>query len=277
MNGINICKYDTLFNYNQTHFKSQKICYKFIHYYYFLYWFYYDLFSNFSCIKSLKFYSVVTFNKKLLIMWDSKNKFYVIWKWKNIWIFNSWEECKKNVIWFSDAKYKSFSHKKDAEIALKEWWEKYYKDKDKKHSVINDFDIPYFSNGIAVDAACSGNPWEMEYRWIELKTWIEIFHESFMIWTNNIWEFLAIVHWLKYLWNDNRVVYSDSKIAISRVNQWKCKTLLNSKKNLKYDFSELFIAIESAESRIKENGIKHNILKWDTEKRWEIPADFWRK
>ena len=212
-------------------------------------------------------------------MQNIENKFYVVWKWKNIWIYNSREECKKNVTWFPDAKYKSFSCKKDAEIALQEWWEKYYKtgEKSKKNSIINEYNIPFFSECITVDAACSGNPWEMEYRWVELKTWTEIFHEKFKIWTNNIWEFLAIIHWLKYLWNDNRVIYSDSKIAISWVNQWKCKTLLNSDKKLDSNFSELFMIIKSAEWWLKENWIKHKILKWNTEKRWEIPADFGRK
>lgn len=212
----------------------------------------------------------------------SENKFYVVWEWNNTWIFDSRDKCKKNVNWFPNAKYKSFSCKKDAEIALQEWREKYYKIKNnlKRISIMNDENIPYFSKSIAVDAACSGNPGEMEYRWIELKTWTEIFHKKFKIWTNNIWEFLAIVHWLKYLWDDNRIIYSDSKIAISRVNQWKCKTLLNSEKSEKkvnYDFSEIFMVIKSAEEWIKKNGVKHKILKWDTEKRWEIPADFGRK
>jgi len=212
-------------------------------------------------------------------MWKAENKFYVVWKWKSIWIFNSWEECKNNVIWFSDAKYKGFLSKEDAETALQEWWEKYYRtcNKTKKNGIKNNLDIPYFSESIAVDAACSGNPWEMEYRWIELKTWVEIFHENFKIWTNNIWEFLAIVHWLRFLWNDNKAIYSDSKIAISRVNQWKCKTLLNSKENLDHNTSELFAVIKSAEEWLKQNGVKNKILKWNTEERWEIPADFGRK
>jgi ribonuclease HI len=212
-------------------------------------------------------------------MWDSKNKFYVVRKWRDVWIFNSREECKKNVTWFPDAKYKSFSSKTSAEIALQKWWNDYYKIKNntKENIMMNDINIPFFSKGIAVDAACSGNPWEMEYRWVDLKTWVEIFHENFKIWTNNIWEFLAIIHWLKYLWDDDRVIYSDSRIAISRVNQWKCKTTLNTEKSLSSNFYKLFITIESAEEWLKENGIKHKILKWNTEKRWEIPADFWRK
>ena len=209
-------------------------------------------------------------------MWKSEKKYYVVRKWKKIWIFDSRDECKEIVNGFSDAKYKWFSSREEAEFALKEWWEKYYEVKNitKKEKIKNE-DIPFFAESIAVDAACSGNPWEMEYRWIDLQTWDEIFHEKFKIWTNNIGEFLAIVHWLKYLWNDNRVIYSDSRIAMSWVNQWKCKTQINANKDS--DFWRTLEAIKRAENWLKQNWIKHKILKRNTEDWWEIPADFWRK
>ena len=177
--------------------------------------------------------------------------------------------------WFPGAKYKSFN-KEDAKLALKEWWEKYYKINNKiKKSNVSYENIPFFSKSIAVDAACSGNPWKMEYRWIDLQTWEEIFHKKFEIWTNNIGEFLAIVHWLQHLWDDERIIYSDSRIAISRVNQWKCKTKIQIDETL--DFSELLKEIQWAEKWLKLNWIKHKILKWNTEDWWEIPADFGRK
>ena len=214
--------------------------------------------------------------EKFYKMWENEKKFYVVRKWKKIWIFDSRDECKESVNGFSDAKYKWFSSKEEAEIALSEWWGKYYEEKNvTKKGKVNSEDIPFFTGSIAVDAACSGNPWEMEYRWIDLQTWDEIFHEKFKIWTNNIGEFLAIVHWLKYLWNDNRVIYSDSKIAMSWVNQWKCKTQINADRDP--NFWRTLEAIKRAENWLKENWIKHKILKWNTEDWWEIPADFGRK
>jgi len=209
-------------------------------------------------------------------MWKSEKKYYVVRKWKKIWIFDSRNECKESVNGFPNAKYKWFSSKEDAETALKEWWEEYYEvKKNTKKAEIKNEDIPFFAESIAVDAACSGNPGEMEYRWIDLQTWDEVFHEKFKIWTNNIWEFLAIVHWLSYLWDDNRVIYSDSKIAISWVNQWKCKTQIDT--NEKSDFWKTLEGVERAEKWLKENWIKHKILKRNTEDWWEIPADFGRK
>ena len=209
-------------------------------------------------------------------MSKSEKKFYVVRKWKKNWIFNSRNECKEYVNWFSDAKYKWFSSIEEAEIALQKWWEMYYESKNvsNKKNISNE-DIPFFTESIAVDAACSGNPWKMEYRWVDLQTWEEIFHEKFKIGTNNIWEFLAIVHWLKYLWSNNNVIYSDSRIAISWINQWKCKTKINVDKNV--DFWRTWEVIEKAEKWLKENWIKHKILKWNTEDWWEIPADFGRK
>jgi ribonuclease HI len=35
--------------------------------------------------------------------------------------------------------------------------------------------------------------------------------------------------------------------------------------------------IKRAENRLKTNTYTTEILKRDTENRWEIPADFWRK
>ena len=46
----------------------------------------------------------------------------------------------------------------------------------------------------AVDAACSGNPGPMEYQAIDLATGARVFHFGPLHGTNNIGEFLAIVH-----------------------------------------------------------------------------------
>lgn len=205
-------------------------------------------------------------------------KYYVVRKWKIQWIFSSRDECKLSVNWYSWAKYKSFSSLEDAEIALKKNWESYYTNNSQinKKEKANIEIIPFYHDSIAVDAACSWNPGIMEYRWIDLQTGEEIFHKKFELWTNNIWEFLAIVHGLNYLKeNSNKKIYSDSKIAISRVSQWKCKTQINCENNP--SIQETLKAIKKAEIRLKENWIKNEILKRNTDNRWEIPADFWRK
>lgn len=127
----------------------------------------------------------------------------------------------------------------------------------------------------AVDAACSGNPGPMEYRGIDLATGQEVFRYGPVHGTNNIGEFLAIVHALALLkqLGRNKTIYSDSYNAILWVNKRRCKT------TLKRDActERLFQVIERAELWLKNNIIQCPVLKWDTQKWGEIPADFGRK
>jgi hypothetical protein len=64
------------------------------------------------------------------------------------------------------------------------------------------------ANAWAVDAACSGNPGPMEYRCIDLATGIEVFRYGPVHGTNNIGEFLAIVHALA-LMDKVTLIYDD--------------------------------------------------------------------
>ncbi len=81
----------------------------------------------------------------------------------------------------------------------------------------------------AVDAACSGNPGPMEYQAIDLATGARVFHFGPMKGTNNIGEFLAIVHALALMQQQglhDKTIYSDSYNAILWVNKRLCKTKL---------------------------------------------------
>jgi ribonuclease HI len=93
--------------------------------------------------------------------------------------------------------------------------------------------------------------------------------------TNNIGEFLAIVHAVslqkKKGWQ--YPIYSDSNLAQIWVRQKKCKTKLQP--NAKNEY--LFQLIARAENWLNNNTIDVPILKWKTEIWGEIPADFGRK
>ena len=130
-------------------------------------------------------------------------------------------------------------------------------------------------NSLAVDAACSGNPGPMEYRGVHVASRQEIFHFGPMKGTNNIGEFLAIVHGLALLKQKgfDMPIYSDSVNAISWVRQKKCKTKLPRNE----ETEELFKVIERAEKWLRENTYTTRILKWETKVWGEIPADFGRK
>ncbi|MCM1312768.1 MAG: ribonuclease H [Bacteroides sp.] len=131
------------------------------------------------------------------------------------------------------------------------------------------------SNAIAVDAACSGNPGPMEYRGVYLRTGQEIFRFGPVMGTNNIGEFLAIVHALALCQKKglSMTIYSDSMTAQTWVRKRKCKTTLV--RNAQTE--QLHQLIGRAEAWLRTNAYSNPILKWQTEKWGEVPADFGRK
>ena len=132
------------------------------------------------------------------------------------------------------------------------------------------------SNAWAVDAACSGNPGPMEYRAIDLQTGSQVFHFGPLHGTNNIGEFIAIVHALALMVKlgiRDTVIYSDSYNAILWVNKKQCKTKLERNEQTE----KLFEIIARAETWLRTHAIKPPIIKWETAKWGEVPADFGRK
>jgi len=132
------------------------------------------------------------------------------------------------------------------------------------------------ANAWAVDAACSGNPGPMEYQAIDLATGAQVFHFGPMHGTNNIGEFLAIVHALALMKQrgiTDKVIYSDSYNAILWVNKKKCKTKLERNAQTEH----LYQIINRAENWLRLNAVSTQIIKWETTKWGEIPADFGRK
>ena len=211
-------------------------------------------------------------------MASKKQKYYVVWHGNNPGIYTSWEKCLPQVKNFPNAIYKSFNSKTEAEEAYKSGPELKKSIFRKKNTVVNknqqqDIIVP----SISVDAACSGNPGLMEYRGVWTYDKSEIFHFGpVKNGTNNIGEFLAIVHALALLQKQkdyNTPIYSDSKTAMSWVRHKKAKTLLKKDKTN----SDLFDMIHRAESWLKNNEWKNPLLKWETSDWGENPADFGRK
>jgi ribonuclease HI len=131
-------------------------------------------------------------------------------------------------------------------------------------------------DGICVDASCIENPGKMEYRGVDIKTGKVIFERMYEEATNNIGEFLAIVHALALYKRDGKelkIIYSDSLNAISWVKQKKCKTKLErNEKN-----AAVFEHIQRAIVWLNNNEYDTKVLKWNTAAWGEIPADYGRK
>ncbi len=203
-----------------------------------------------------------------------KKKFYVVWKGVTPGIYSSWDECEKQIKGFEGAKYKSFD---TIEEANREYESPSFKKKEiNSKLVLTKTDASFVYPSMCVDAACSGNPGIMEYRGVDTKSGVEIFRKGpYPDATNNIGEFLALIHALAFLKNRNIkcAIYSDSVTAISWVKKRKAKTKLDiTPKN-----KEVFDLIQRAEFWLMNNSIDVPILKWPTELWGEIPADFGRK
>jgi len=209
-----------------------------------------------------------------------KKKYYVVWKGKKTGVFNSWDACKKQVTGFEGAQYKAFADKIEAEKALKKSYND-YKGKDTKKIVLSVEEKAKYGKPIlkslAVDAACAGNPGKLEYRGVLTDSKKQVFIQGpFKSGTNNIGEFLALVHGLALLKSkklDDLPIYSDSKIAMSWVKKGQCRTNVEFNKENK----ELLDLIKRAEKWLATNTYNNPILKWETKAWGEIPADFGRK
>ena len=131
-------------------------------------------------------------------------------------------------------------------------------------------------NSWAVDAACSGNPGPMEYQAIDLTTGAQVFHFGPLHGTNNIGEFLAIVHALALMDKQgikDKVIYSDSYNAILWVKKKQCKTKLERTP----ETEQLYQIITRAEQWLRTHNITIPVMKWETKAWGEVPADFGRK
>ena len=205
------------------------------------------------------------------------NKFYVVWNGLNPGIYHSWDDCQAQIKGVKGAVYKSFDSKEEAERAYASPAYEYMKKKKAGTPTFTLDTLPPVVEryALAVDAACSGNPGPMEYRGVYLGDGKEIFHFGPVHGTNNIGEFLAIVHALAMLDKQGlkMTIYSDSRTAISWVRKKCCKTQLERNE----ETEQLFQLIERAEAWLKSHRVTNPIVKWETEQWGEVPADFGRK
>lgn len=216
-------------------------------------------------------------------------KFYVVFKGRNPGVYDDWDDAREEVEGFEGALYKGFSTSEEATEAFR----KYSVSEDSNDlarlmagvsaesrmnvSGPHNFTIPEIDpDAWAVDASCLGNPGKMEYRGVRVSTGEEIFRVGpFEDATNNIGEFLAIVHALALMQQkgENHTIYSDSATGMSWVRNKKIKTTLKpTPRNAK-----VFELMARASAWLLTHRYSTKILKWQTDKWGEIPADFGRK
>lgn len=209
-------------------------------------------------------------------------KYYTVWKGHQPGVYNSWADCLKQTKGFEGAVYKSFPSLEMATEALRGNPVHFMKRSSKE---VYDTSAAFAMNlakekinwdSLSVDAACSGNPGVLEYRGVDTKSGIQLFHQGpFPEGTVNIGEFLAIVHALAFLQKQNSSlpVYTDSMTALS----WLRKKQINTKLPRSSKNEKLFQLIDRALFWLHNNSYPNKVIKWDTKQWGEIPADFGRK
>lgn len=209
-----------------------------------------------------------------------KQKYYAVWEWRTPGIFGTWEECKKSVEWYVWALYKSFASHEECKVALRRPASDYIgntmKSTEPTPSDLVKYGKPIMKS-ISVDWAWNTVTGWCEYQWVLTDTGENIF----LCWpyadgTNNIVEFLGIVHALDYCEQHELTtlpIYTDSQTAISWV---KAKNARTKQPRSAANF-ELFNLVDKAVMRLKTHEYKNPILKWETKVWGEIKADFGRK
>lgn len=221
-------------------------------------------------------------------MSQKKRKYYVVWVGAKPGVYATWPEANSQVAAYPGARYKSFSTREAAQRAFERGpggasggtasagrsRGKGFGGSPQRRTTPSSAAI--VKPSLSVDAACSGNPGKMEYQGVSTATGQRIFHRAFPVGTNNLGEFLALVHGLAWCQaNDlpEMPIYSDSRIAMGWVGKKRAKTTLKRSAAT----AELLDMVERGEAWLQEHPYRNPILKWET-KRWgEIPADFGRK
>lgn len=213
----------------------------------------------------------------------AKQKFYVVWIGRKPGIYTSWTECQDQINKFYEAKFKSYESKAAAEEAYKAGWKKSWgqgktasavKPKPSGSSTETSEEIDY--NSISVDVGTSGNPGPVEYKGVDTQTGEVIFAVGpINRGTNNLGEFLAIVHGLAYLQKigSDKTVYSDSVNAIKWVKMRAVSSTLERDASTK----EIWDLVDRAINWLKTNRYDNKVTKWQTKQWGEIKADYGRK
>lgn len=212
---------------------------------------------------------------------SKKPKYYVVWQGRKPGVFEDWDVAKQQIEGFAGAQYKSFESKPEALKAFQSnpraYLAKGAKAAPKPPNGLKGTLVGKpIADSLAVDAAWNTATGDVEYQGVITGTKELIFRMGpFKDGTNNIGEFLAIVHGLALLKREGSSLplYSDSRTAISWVRNKRANTkLAETARN-----APLFELLDRAERWLQENTYSTRVLKWETEFWGENPADFGRK
>ena len=217
------------------------------------------------------------------------SKYYVVWAGRNPGVYASWDDCLEQVKNFPGARYKGYESSAAATKAYREGYRatesadlanllngagEY---RQRTGATQDYFTTPAIAlNAWAVAAAGAKNPGPVEYRGVELMSGRELFRVGPIAGgTNNLGEFLAIVHALALQEKLGvcHPIYSDSVSGMAWVRNRKIKTTLTPTE----ENAKLFELLRRAMTWLNTHSYQARIMKWDTPRWGEVPADFGRK
>lgn len=218
-----------------------------------------------------------------------EKKYYVVFKGRNPGVYDDWGDAKEQIDGFEGASYRGYSSPAEAAEAFRRASGKddgndlgRFLSQASNRSLPRPGQPDYMTNpevdldAWAVDASCLGNPGKMEYQGVELMTGRTLFRIGpFDDATNNIGEFLAIVHAMALMTQQGKIhnIYSDSVSGMAWARTRKVKTQLKpTPRNAK-----VFELMARAVTWLNTHQFPAKVLKWQTERWGEIPADFGRK
>ncbi|MFF2093508.1 ribonuclease H [Paenibacillus sp. NPDC058174] len=227
------------------------------------------------------------------------SKYYVVWVGKKTGVYGTWKECQEQVNGFPEAKYKSFETKAQADQAFKEGWKGYWgkgssaskpgsssasaakgkpyaKVASKSTAPVPQAALEIDYDSISVDVGTRGNPGPVEYKGVDTQTGDILFYVGpIPNGTNNLGEFIAVVHALDYLkkQGSGKTIYSDSRTALAWLRNQKIASSLTRDESTKRIWELADWALEW----LRSNSYSNQVVKWNTEEWGEIRADFGRK
>jgi len=207
-----------------------------------------------------------------------KKNFYVVWEGKKPGIYTNWYECQKQIKGFPNAKFKGFLTREVAEEAYQNMSK--FIGKTVLESRLTKEQLAIIGKpimeSISVDGAGNNSTGKVEYQGVFTETKTLLFHKGpFTGGTNNIVEFLALVHALAYCKKHKILypIYSDSRTAMSWVRKKKANTTVK----ITPENVQIIDLVKRAEFWLNNNTFSNKVLKWETKAWGEIPADFGRK
>lgn len=221
-------------------------------------------------------------------------KYYVVWEGGKPGVYDNWADCQRETSGKPGAKFKSYPTQAEAEAAFKAGWKGNWgnlagsgertsgQGKSSSRSLSGSSrssssespEINYDS--ISVDVGTRGNPGPVEYKGVDTATGEVLFSVGpISKGTNNLGEFLAIVHALALIkqTGSSKAIYSDSVNAINWVRKKQVSTTLPRDVST----AEIWGLVDRALHWLQVNTYTTPVMKWETRLWGEIKADYGRK